>query len=199
MSNPVDGYVFASPKRRVTAAFVDWVITLALAVLLGYVYISWIVYDNGEHPTGQVALGIVFIWPLATYVFAVIIHMVFAFGIGAAGETPGQRCLGLSVQRTDGSPVGRRRALFRGFIGSPCVLTLSLASVLLVIPFFLEKLFDVPEFGWVPFWFFAMLAVAAAPFLFVANHVIMSGDAKHQGIHDLIADTFVVKIRTTGR
>ncbi len=136
MSNPVDGYVFASPKRRVTAAFVDWVITLALAVLLGYVYISWIVYDNGEHPTGQVALGIVFIWPLATYVFAVIIHMVFAFGIGAAGETPGQRCLGLSVQRTDGSPVGRRRALFRGFIGSPCVLTLSLASVLLVIPFF---------------------------------------------------------------
>ena len=187
----------ASIRRRVLAAIVDWTIAVAMGALLGYVllgvYFRWV---SAEAPTGQLALGVVIILPPLTYVCSTIIHLLFAYWIGARGYTPGDRLLGLRVQRVDGGRVGRGRGLLRGLTGSPCLLVPYLMVVLGII---IELIvFDryISRDSVSNFWGLVISASVVGMLLVgVANHLWMLLDAKNRGLHDLMVDTVVVRLR----
>ena len=197
MDAPHGIHEIASIRRRVLAAIVDWTIAISIGALLGFVllgvYFRWV---SAEAPTGQLALGGVFIFPVLTYVCATIIHLLFACFVGTLGYTPGHRLLDLAVQRADGGRVGLLRALLRGLAGSACLLVPYL-MVVLGITFELigfERYISRDAVGY--FWFFVIFAsVFATPLVGLAIHWWMLYDAEKRGLHDLMVDTVVVQLR----
>ena len=191
MDAPHGIHEIASIRRRVLAAIVDWTIGTIISAALGFllaisllfVHVSTNLTGREQIIGGDFAGLIVLCWPvIAGLAGTPIVQLIFAYRMGSRGTTPGHGKLNLAVQRADGGGVGRRRALLRSLAGSPSLLAPYLFIVVIILSPF-------------SFYFVFFASVVAVLLVAIANHVWMLLDDKNRGLHDLMVDTVVIRLR----
>ncbi|HYJ60311.1 MAG TPA: RDD family protein [Actinomycetota bacterium] len=112
---PAEARRFQGRPAGIVTRVVANAIDLATAVVVaGAIYLAWacaLFLRHGRSFTFPTVSS-----PIAITVLLVALAAIFALAWATSGQTYGDRVLGLRVQRVDGGPVGRVRALVRAII-----------------------------------------------------------------------------------
>ena len=166
----VNLYALAGFGRRFGGALIDAVLTAVLGTLFFFIVASRILHEN---VTPQ---NIALTWIALTTVFSFLYHTIL---VGMTSQTLGHRLLGIKVLRRGGRAVGIISGTIRTLYGTIPSLIITIIS-LFVSP---KTTTDNYILGGINLLIYGLVAFGMAWALF---------DPHHQGIHDKLADTYVV-------
>ncbi len=209
--------------ERLLVGFVDWAAALFIGGAAGAIVTVAYVYWNSEpvhvygiagsavnlnwYVFGTAGTGGILLFEPVAFMFATIVHIVYAIMLARGNNTLGQMAFTLKIKRDNLDLLGLRRCLLHKFVGSPglvlpYILLLSLGMLFFVLRGF-EAVFDqridllgilsdpvtrIWSVGVDVYWILA-------PILAVVNHLWVFGDAKHRTPHDVMLDTVMVQDR----
>jgi uncharacterized RDD family membrane protein YckC len=155
------GPKFRGAFVRLVALIVDGVVFIILLTILGKVASTQSILNTA---TGTVTT------PYATWQSGVSAAMLLVYYVGFwtwRGQTPGKMLVGAKIVKTDGSPIGIRRALLRFVVYFLYFLVWGLAGGRLIVLFF----------------------------VIIGSLLIIGFNKRKRGIHDFVAGTVVINSR----
>lgn len=196
-------YRVATVGVRLFAGFLDWVFTIGIAVIAGFILAT--AYNGiiaGDEPIAS--------WTVVAIV-GTVVHLAPAIMVVRRGEKPGYTALRLVIKRDDAGRIGWKRALARGLLGSPGLtvpwLVIGTQNLIVLLVELSSTWFGTSNsvaenlggYG-IGFWSATLAATwIGVLVLVVLNHVWMIVDAKGRGLHDVIVGTVVVGGRIVRR
>jgi uncharacterized RDD family membrane protein YckC len=155
--------------KRAAAIFVDGLL------FLPFVYFETFLYEPGV-PVAVVIGGLLTAW------FGYLFYDVYLHG--RYGQTVGKMVLGIRVVRTDDSPIGFGRALFRAFV-----------AVLFGAAFFLNDVHNIVNRGTVvpaeDDWIQTAAVIVYAVYYLIAVPAVALSNRDRRTVHDFLAGTKV--------
>ena len=203
---------YASVGQRVSAALIDWTLTMFCSVIGGIgiaiVFLISAIVTYKEYMGASFAplATVVIVFP-ASLSIAPLAYLIHAFN-SEFGDTYGNRQMRISIRTIEMKRINKRRAILRHILGSPLLMSMLLSITPLWTPYIiivilgewfeiLDELAESIANMSLYFWFIwgvpAVSVFVVAPVLALANHVYMIFDIRNRGWQDRIAGTVVIK------
>jgi uncharacterized RDD family membrane protein YckC len=164
--------------RRLAAALIDSIISAILGVIFFYAVVAlFLNLDSGDYY--QSALGVALAFIILPVLFGFLYHTIL---VGLTGQTLGDRLLKIKVIRRGGRAVGLISGVVRALYG----LVPSLIASIITLVFPADSRNSVSTGSLIGAAIFVLTALGMAWALF---------DKGHQGLHDKLADTYVVSVK----
>ena len=173
----------ASARQRLGAWLIDHMIVagifLGTATVAGVVlYVAWS-RDMDEFNEGWWFVGVIIVSAIIGGIATLVWYVYLLHLVATRGQTPGKRVVKIRIIKDDGGKVGWGVALMREVVGK-IILVAAMEGVLAALVSVIS----------------AVVAVYIWIFVLLALLIWIVADEKNQTLHDKIARTYVVKVRS---